>query len=265
VLALGFVSATASATEPFDDPAALLELERAGDVEPEDYEPKPLYGVEPTVDSDLNFAPDRPAIGDSTGAVGPGHVMVEAGVVFTPAPLSFGTGGIVGRFGIARNIELRGRVPDVGYTDTDDPDTSPVSVGPVGVGAKFATNPDAPFGFAAVPEVTIVPGTGTVGASLGGNISWSAGPVSFWGHSTVGWAQGDDAGWLIGGGAWVDPRPGVSLFVNGGATPLDPAGFAGVGTWFAIANGVQMDAGVDLAFGGGTVVPVLLVGGSVGF
>ncbi len=233
------------------------------DAEPERPPVEAIYGV-PATDG-LNFSPDRPGVGDSTGTVGQGHVMVEAGLAFVPSPVSFGTGGILGRVGIGSIFELRGRVPDVVYTDPQGSGASAVGVGPVGVGAKIATAPGSGLGLSAVPEVTIVPGSGTVGASLGGNITGTAGPVGVWGHTTVGWNQDDGGGWLVGGGVSTATLDGWGLYVNGGVNPLDTTGFAGGGGWLALGARGQLDAGVDVGLGGGTVTPVVLLGGSVGF
>ena len=97
----------------------------------------------------LNFSPDRPGVGDSTGTVGQGHAMLEAGVVLGPSAPSLSSGGIIGRYGLADGVELRVRAPDVGVADG-------LFFGPLGLGAKFA-GANGSWSVSAVPELTLHP------------------------------------------------------------------------------------------------------------
>jgi hypothetical protein len=217
---------------------------------------QPEYGV-PSTGSGVQFTPDRPGVGDSTGTPGKGHVMVEGGLALTPSPDpgAYGTSGIVGRFGVDDGLELRLRAPDLTLGDG-------LSVGTVGIGAKVAASAGR-WSVSAVPELAIDPNTGDLGGGVGANLAVGFGVVGFWGHGSVALLQNTDPSVLMGGGASVAVGPG-GFFANGGATAAGP-GFGGGGAWLGLGNRAQLDAGCDVWVAGGDVLPTIGLGASVGF
>ncbi|MFT4623702.1 MAG: hypothetical protein ACI8PZ_002358 [Myxococcota bacterium] len=204
---------------------------------------------------DLNFSPDRPGVGDSTGTVGAGHVMVEGGVTVLPvSPVSGGTSGIMGRFGVDDGLELRLRAPDIGIGGG-------VSVGSIGLGAKVAAAEGERWSVSAVPELFFDPTAAALGGGVNTNVALALDPMSFWVHSGLVVFQG--VGAVLGGGAAVAFGDG-GLYINGGHA-VATTSFGGVGGWWAASPTVQLDAGVDMYATGADISPVVLVGTSIGF
>ena len=114
-----------------------------------------------------------------------------------------------------------------------------------------------------MPEITLDPQDGTVGGSIGGNLSGTAGPVGLWGHTNLGWTQGDDPTWLVGGGLSTATLDRWGLYANGAVDPLDVTGFAGAGGWVQLNAGLQVDAGLDIGLGRDGVRPIVLLGTSL--
>ncbi|MEZ4320909.1 MAG: zinc ribbon domain-containing protein [Myxococcota bacterium] len=206
--------------------------------------------------SAVQFSPDRPGVGDSTGTPGKGHVMIEGGVALVPSPLAFGTSGIVGRIGVDDGLELRLRAPDV--TVADD-----VGLGTVGLGAKVAASVGPRWSVSAVPELVYDPSSGALGGGVGANVALGLGRVGFWGHGSVSVLQDADPSVLFGGGASV-AFDGGGLYVNGGSD-VAGSGFVGGGGWWSLSKSAQLDAGCDAWMAGGEVTPVFLLGTSLGF
>ena len=205
---------------------------------------------------DLNFSPDRPGVGDSTGVVGVGHGMVEGGFTGVIAPgISGGSLGAMGRFGVLDPLEVRVRVPSLGFAGGG------VGLGPVGVGAKFAADLTDSVAVSVVPEVMVPLNPVGVGASLSGNLSYAAGNVSPWLHVGV----DSSIAAIVGGGVGAGLGSG-GVYGNAAVTVGNGAVFpmVGAGGWLGISDAFQIDVGLD-AIVSPIVILQPLVGVSGGF
>lgn len=205
----------------------------------------------------VNFSPDRPGVGDSTGTPGLGHAMVEIGVAATVngEGTAVGTSGIVGRIGLDRGLELRVRAPDLALVD------GALGFGTVGLGAKIGGAVSDRWSVSLVPEVSIDPATGVLGGSLNSNVAFGLGPLGLWAHASAS-GDGDAIALFTGGGASVALGRG-GVFVNGGHTVSGPT-FGGLGGWWMLKDALQVDLGVD-AVPGDTWTWLPTAGVSVGF
>ena len=204
---------------------------------------------------DLVFSPDRPGIGDSTATVGNGHAMLEGGLLYNPrGGQAIGTSGVIGRVGLADPFELRLRLPDITYQ-------SGVRVGPVGVGGKLAAPLGEAVAFSVVPEVLVAP-QGGVSASLGANLSVSAGDLGVWGHATGTTSSVGFGGFVGGGASAAFGRSGV--YANAGGDTAGVA-IAGGGGWLGLSDAAQLDLGVDALLCPQAISPLFLLGFSVGW
>ena len=194
---------------------------------------------------DLNFSPDRPGIGDSTGSVGQGHAMIEGGLTgFLGNGFSGGSLGVMGRIGVIDPLEVRVRAPSLNLG-------AGFGVGPVGVGAKYSADLSSDIAVSVVPELTLgLPNLGP-GFSLGGNLTFAAGDVSPWLHATINLpvsaVVGGGVGVAIGnGGAYGN----AGLTLGGGAV----APMVGAGGWLGLRDALQIDFGLDVV-----VSPILVL------
>jgi hypothetical protein len=205
---------------------------------------------------DLNFSPDRPGVGNSTGTVGAGAVMVEGGVAATVAqPSAVGTSSIIGRFGVDDGVELRVRAPDIVLYDGE------VGTGFVGLGAKIGGNVSERWSVSVVPEIAVDTNGGGFFGLINGQAAVALGDVGMWVTSES--VVGDfGSGTTAGGGVSV-AISGGGVYANAGGTfGGDP--FVGGGGWWALQEAVQLDIGCDV-WVGDDVVPVFLLGASFGF
>lgn len=209
---------------------------------------------------ELQFTPDRPGIGDSTGTVGTGHVMIEGGLNGTLVGGSFGlgTGGVIGRVGVADPVEIRVRVPDLALAP------SAGVGGGIGVGAKFAATLAEGFGLSIVPELSLSTPGADPGVSVGANFSFGGDPVGGWIHTTVAYAnQNVDS--ILGGGISAPVGKG-GLYANAAISPAATSAFmVGGGGWVGFTPAFQMDAGVDVTVFANVVTVVPMIGASGGF
>jgi len=205
---------------------------------------------------ELNFSPDRPGVGNSTGTVGAGAVMVEAGLQATVTqPAEVGTSSIIGRFGVDDPVEVRVRAPDITVYDGE------VGTGFVGLGAKVGGNLSEHWSASLVPEIAVDTNGGGFFGLVNGQIGLTLDSVGMWvtSESVVGDFGSDTS---AGGGLSVGISGG-GIYVNGGGSfGGDP--FVGGGGWWALRDAVQLDLGCDVYLGG-DVVPVFLLGASFGF
>ncbi|MFT6147102.1 MAG: hypothetical protein ACJAV2_004999, partial [Myxococcota bacterium] len=186
---------------------------------------------------DLDFSPDRGAIGDSTTTPGIGHVILEAGVsaVFDDT-VDVGTAGLVGRFGVDDGVELRLRLPDIRFADG-------VSNGSFGFGAKFAATAAERWGVSMVPELRVDPSNGDLGVNLSANLSFGLERFSAWAQSEVLFA-GEVERLFVGLGASLS-FGSAAAYVNVGKDV--PGGeMVGGGGTFLLSDSTQVDVGVDL-------------------
>ena len=207
---------------------------------------------------DLNFAPDRPGVGESTGAVGAGHVMVEGGLAAVVTdPLAVGTSGITARIGLDDPLELRVRVPDLVLVDGELVSTS------VGVGAKVAGEVSDRWSLSLVPELFVATEGGDLGGTVNGNLAFAVDDaLGLWLHTTHTVVPGGMGGFFGGGVGYAFDAVGV--YVNGGhGYNGDP--MIGAGGWLPLGDALQLDAGVDITLAAGDAVPVVLLGASGGF
>ena len=202
------------------------------------------------VAGELRFTPDRPGVGDHTGTSGAGHAMIEGGVGVTSRPGSAGL-AVVGRLGLLDAVEARLRLPAITVADT-------VTAGSVGIGAKVGGALATALSASVVPEVSLDPGSGQLGASVGANLALDLGVVGPWAHGSASWA-GEQVAVLAGGGLGV-PLGRGGAYVNAAYASAD-ASFVGGGGWWGITDRLQIDAGVDVGVSGSAVVSV---GASVG-
>lgn len=206
---------------------------------------------------ELNFSPDRPGVGNSTGTVGTGAVMVEGGLQATVTqPAAVGTSSITGRFGVDDAVEVRLRAPDIVLVDGE------VGTGSVGLGAKVGGAISEHWSVSVVPELAVdTNGNGLFGV-LNAQLALALGDLGLWAtHYT---SVGDFGSETLAGGGAAYAFSGGGFYVNAGGTfGGDP--FVGGGGWWALRDAVQLDMGADVYFAGGDVVPVFLLGASFGF
>jgi len=202
---------------------------------------------------DVRFSPDRPGVGESGQTINAGHILFEAGVGAIPDPF-VGAAGLVGRIGVHDAVELRVWTPTLAVAD------GKLGVTDMGVGAKLGTPIGERVYLNVVPEV-FFPGALTVG--VGTNLAVSVDRFGFWVHMRPTVTSNLPVSMLFGGG--VGTSIGVfSPYLNGGGG-LNTTSFVGGGTAIALGKTAQLDAGVDLALGNGTVLPVIQAGASVAF
>jgi hypothetical protein len=210
---------------------------------------------------ELSFTPDRPGVGDSTGTTGRGHVMIEGGLAgqLGQGPAVFGTSGLTGRFGVARGVELRLRLPDLVLAET-------LGVGTMGVGAKVGGDVSERWSVSFLSELSVDPNDGTdviqMGASMGGNVALALGDFGLWAASS---AAGEDGPVVVvagGGVSWGVEQGGV--FLHGGHTFGD-APFVGLGGWWMLGEALQLDLGCDLGLASEGVLVLPQGGVVVGF
>lgn len=212
---------------------------------------------------DLNFSPDRPGLGDSTGVVGTGHGMIEGGVSTQLAGgAAFTSIGAMGRIGVHQLLEARVRVPSLDIASGIGA-ASGVGAGALGLGVKGAANLSEELAVSIVPELLIGLRQGT-GAefTLGGNVTYAAGNVTPWGHLTLSSALSV----LVGGGVGVNIGSGGvygNAALNGGGGLV--TGMVGGGGWLMVSDALQFDAGVDVLPGPGVTILNPLIGCSGGF
>jgi len=205
---------------------------------------------------ELNFSPDRPGVGNSTGTVGRGRVMIEGGVAAAVAqPSAISTNSIIGRIGVDDPVEIRVRAPDITVYDGD------VSTGFVGLGSKVGGNLSEYWSASVVPEIAIDTNGGGFFGLINAQIGLTLDSVGLW--TTAESMVGDfGSGTTAGGGVSV-AIAGGGVYANGGGTfGGDP--FVGGGGWWALQDAVQLDIGCDVYLGN-DVVPVFLLGASFGF
>ncbi len=208
------------------------------------------------VGGELQFAPDRPGVGDSTLTTGVGHATIELGLAASLASdtVTLSTGGLLARVGVDEGLELRFRLPDPFLTDGEP------GVGPGAVGVKIGGAVSERWSSSVVSELTLDPDDGEVGGSLGANVVLALDRISVW---FLGQAAGADAIEVFGGGGvgWGIDEGGV--FVNGGHTFGGPS-LVGVGGYVLPSSTFQLDASVDLAIGSGSVTALPAIGVAFG-
>lgn len=198
-----------------------------------------------TTPAAAGFAPDQPGLGSSTGVV-PRHAsMVEAGIALggtLGASPVMALPGLQGRIGLKPDdIELR-----VGIPGLIVPFDGPLGATPLTAGMKWVGGDTV--GVSIVPTVALpLPGNndplGVLSADVEANLSWDA-PSSDWGVWGTGHGGGGrDGAWGGGGaGAWYNPD-GVGLYAHSG---YEGGLLVGGGGWWALAQGVQANLGVDV-------------------
>ncbi|MEO0602967.1 MAG: hypothetical protein AAF211_16115 [Myxococcota bacterium] len=198
---------------------------------------------------ELQFAPDRPGVGDSTITTGAGHATIELGLAaaLSSDGTTVSTGGLLGRIGLDDGLELRLRLPDPFLADGDP------GVGSAGLGAKVGGAIGDRWSSSVVAEVNVDPNDGTVGGALGANVAASFDAIGLWFAGAAGGAEAVEV--FAGGGlGWGIDEGG--LFVNGGHTFGGPS-LLGVGGYVLPSPTVQLDASVDFAFAGDAPFTVL--------
>ena len=130
--------------------------------------------------------------------------------------------------------------------------------GTIGLGAKVGGQLSERWSVSVVPEISLDPASGAVGAQMNGNVALALGGVGLWGHgSATGIGDEGLAAVLVGGGASVNLGEGGGLLVNAGGT-LGSAPFVGAGGWWMISDAAQLDLGADLFLGESpALVPML--------
>jgi len=217
-----------------------------------------LLSLSTATAGDLNFSPDRPGVGESTGTVGTGRVMVEGGVAASTAdPAAVGTSSITGRIGLDDPLELRVRVPDLVLVDGE------LYSGSVGLGAKVAGEVSDRWSLSLVPEVWVATDGGDVGGTINGNLAFAVDDaLGLWLHSTHTVTEFGTFGFFGGGVGYA--LDAVGIYVNGGhGYNGDP--MVGAGAWLPVNDALQFDAGCDITIASGDAFPVFLLGASGGF
>ena len=206
---------------------------------------------------DLDFTPDRPGFGDSTGTPGAGHAMIEIGFAgaLSSESTTLGTGGLVARIGVDDGVELRLRLPDPFVTEGG------TGFGPAAVGAKVGGALNDRWSSSVVAELTADPDDGAVGGVLSGNIALALDAVGIW---FVGSAAGSDVlDGFAGGGVGVG-SDGGGAYVNAGYA-FGTGPLVGIGGYALPDSAFQIDGGIDVGFGGGLLTWQPSIGVSFGF
>ncbi|MCB9671289.1 MAG: hypothetical protein H6734_17535 [Alphaproteobacteria bacterium] len=206
---------------------------------------------------ELTFSPDRPAIGESTGTPGAGHAIIEIGTstLFDPTQVY---AAAIGRIGLVDDFEIRVLSPSLVSVPGQ------LSVGGVGIGAKYATGLTEATRFSVVPEVFVWQGW-SAAASL--NLTAAAGAWGFWVNARpalVGADGATDLNLLAGGGVGTTIGGSLAPYVNAGAG-VGYSPFVGGGTAILVGSRFQVDVGVDVYVSGGSALPLLQAGTSFAF
>lgn len=204
---------------------------------------------------ELNMAPDRGGLGESTGTPGAGHAILAAGARVGFEPLSLATNTFTARVGIAPNWEARATLPDLTISEGES------TLGPARLGAKLAGNVTGDWKISIVPELLFEPSGRGFGGYTAANLSWSTGLLQLWGHGSFTTFEGA-----------VTARSGAGLGLgeNGHTAYVHAmAGFAeasmvGGGGWIRIDDNVQVDLSCDVFLVDGDAYPTLLGGIAVG-
>lgn len=191
----------------------------------------------------IQFAPDRPGVGDSTVTTGPGHVVIELGfaAALTQRSTTLSTGGLIGRIGLDDGLELRVRLPDPFVTEGD------FGVGPAGLGAKVGGVLNDRWSSSVVAELQVDPNDGTVGGFLGGNVAAAFDRVGVW---LAGSAAGSNAVTVFAGGGLGYNVDDGGVYVNAGYD-FGGSTLAGVGAYLLPGEAFQVDASFDVAVADG--------------
>ena len=207
---------------------------------------------------DLNFAPDRPGLGDSTSTPGRGHWIGQVGVLGSlgEGGTTVSSSGWMLRMGLDEGVELRLRAPDVGVGEG-----SP-TVGTLGVGAMFGGALGERWSSSVVPEVALDPNTGKIGASLNGTVALSLGAVGMWAHASAAGAEGT-VSTLAGGGVSLSSGP-VGVYANG-YHAFGDATYVGGGGWWLVQQQLQLDVGMDVGASDNTLTYLPTLGLSAGW
>lgn len=203
------------------------------------------------------LSPDRPGLGESQGTPGVGFFNLEVGLA---AAISGGrvtpqTTALTLRYGVDDGVEVRALVPDLVLED------GAVVLGPAGLGLKIAGNPGERFSVSAVPTF-LVGLDGTAGYQVSVNGGFAVGRLGLWLNATSTVLDGVTV--LGGGGATVALDVG-GLYVHAGHEAVEGLSFVGGGGWWSVAPRAQIDAGVDVWFGGSDPVVVPTIGTSHAF